>query len=110
MAEESEPSLGSLGMTDQRRWTEGSAAPYGADLELDHADNEPSIGADTAELDCCDEGEPKDYRPTEDEAIAARARSRIAERASGDALEYAAVDPETGRAGYCCRGTHNERP
>jgi hypothetical protein len=45
LAEESEPSLGSLGMTDQRRWTEGSAVPYGADLELDRSDEEPSLGA-----------------------------------------------------------------
>jgi hypothetical protein len=99
LAEESEPSLGSLGMTDQRRWTEGSAVPYGNDLELDRADDEPSIGEDTPELDPCDLGEQKEYLRAPDEAIIEEARSRFEAATGSKVVAWPSHDPENGKPG-----------
>jgi hypothetical protein len=48
-ADEDEASLGSLGMADQRRWSDGArgegAWSHGTDLEHDPSEREPSLGA-----------------------------------------------------------------
>lgn len=46
------------------------------DRELDRADDEPSHGADTPELDPCDEGEERQYPAAADDAIIEAARQR----------------------------------
>jgi hypothetical protein len=97
-SDDGEPSLGSTGMVDQRRWHEGGDR----DLELDRSDDEASHGADAPELDCCDLGEPRDYQTVLDRPIVQAARRRYkpqpAPERVGD-LTYATVDPETQRAG-----------
>lgn len=97
-SDDGEPSLGSTGMVDQRRWHEGDDR----DLELDRADDEPSHGADAPELDCCDQGEPKDYQIVLDRTIINSARERYKPRPEPErvgSLTYATVDPKTQRAG-----------
>ncbi len=71
-SDDGEPSLGSTGMLNQRRWSEGD----NSDLELDRADDEPSIGVDTPDFDICDLGEQAEYPRAQDQAIIEAARSR----------------------------------
>lgn len=81
-------------MIDQRRWHEGSAVPYGNDLELDRADDEPSTGADTLELDPCDQGEQREYATVADDAIIEDARRRYAKASGSEVTAAPARDPD----------------
>jgi hypothetical protein len=92
--EDREPSLGSTGMTDQRRWSEGTKLDE--DYELDRAEDEPSTGADTLELDPCDLGEQKEYHRAPDEAIIEEARCRFAAASGSEVTATPARDPDGG--------------
>ncbi len=93
-SDDGEPSLGSTGMVDQRRWHEGDALPYGNDLELDHADDEPSIGVDTPDFDICDLGEHAEYPRAQDQAIIEEVRSHYAAATGGEVSASPALDPD----------------
>ena len=93
--DDTEPDLGSTGMVDQRRWHEGGRG----DLELDRADNEPSIGVGTPDFDACDLGEQREYQRTaQDDAISEEARRRYAPATGSKVVAVPARDP-TGKAG-----------
>jgi hypothetical protein len=72
--DDAEPSLGPTDMTDQKRWHEGGSD---SDLELNRADDEPSVGAGTLERDPCILGEQREYPAAADRAIIEEARSRF---------------------------------
>ncbi|HEY1504103.1 MAG TPA: hypothetical protein VGF92_07375 [Stellaceae bacterium] len=93
--DDAEPSSGATQMVDQRRWHEGPVT----DLELDRADHEASVGADTLEFDACDLGEQREYPATPDEAIIEEARSRYAAATGNKVVALPARDPVTGKAG-----------
>jgi hypothetical protein len=93
-SDDKEPSLGSTGMVDQRRWHDGNAAHYGNDLELDRADDEPSIGVDTPDFDICDLGEQAEYPRAQDQAVIEEARSHYAAATGGEVSASPALDPD----------------
>jgi hypothetical protein len=89
--EDTEPSIGSTAMLDQRRWHDGPVT----DLELDRADDEP----EPAEFDPCDLGEQSDYPAAQDGAIIEEARSRFETAAGAKVVAWPSRDPLTGKAG-----------
>jgi hypothetical protein len=69
---DAELDLSSTGMTDQRRWSEGGRD----DMELDRADDEPSLGGGPVYPLAAVDQEEVGYRSIEDQAIVEAARGR----------------------------------